>query len=112
MSELQTLAPVDCEVAIYECADPITEAYRAAVGFARGAGFTRQLVTRAEYAESGSSASRRKFREGRPHESEKEKPREGVKAKGKQKEDDRSQASANKATRTRRATLSATARRR
>ncbi|KAF9013049.1 actin family [Cyathus striatus] len=92
--ELQTLAPVDCDVVIYECEDAITEAYRAAYSFATSSGFAHstQVVTRAEYAESGSNASRRKFRDWKPHETEKEKPsvREASKLKGKQKEDDRS----------------------
>ncbi|KAF8956525.1 actin-related protein Arp6 [Flammula alnicola] len=103
LSELQTLAPVDCEVLIYECDDPITEAYESAYNFASQDGFARLAVTRAEYAESGSSASRRKFRDWKPQESEKEKPKElSSKAKGKQqqREDDRSQASS-KLTRTR-----------
>ncbi|RDB14700.1 Actin-like protein ARP6 [Hypsizygus marmoreus] len=124
MSELQSQAPVDCEVVIYECneyvhlmpfiypsttdiwtdspkltnqphrpSSPITEAYRAAVCFASMPGFTNQVVTRAEYIENGSSASRRKFHDWKPHEAEKERPtKEAAKAKGKQKEDDRSQA--------------------
>ncbi|KAG6898393.1 hypothetical protein C0992_004103 [Termitomyces sp. T32_za158] len=92
MSELRSLAPTDCEVVIYECDEPITEAYRAAVAFAGMAGFTNQVVTRAEYAESGSNASRRKIRDWKPRETEKEKPKESAKLKVKQKEDDRSQA--------------------
>ncbi|GLB38716.1 putative actin family protein [Lyophyllum shimeji] len=100
MSELRSLAPIDCEVVIYECDDPITEAYRAAMAFARKPEFTKHLVTRVEYAESGSNASRRKFCDWKPHESEKEKPKEAAKAKGKQREDDRSQATS-KPTRTR-----------
>ncbi|KAG6919219.1 hypothetical protein DXG01_008014 [Tephrocybe rancida] len=100
MSELQSFAPVDCEVAIHECDDPITEAYRAATTFAGMPGFTNQVVTRAEYAESGSNASRRKFRDWKPRESEKERPREPAKVKGKQREDDRSQAP-NRSTKTR-----------
>ena len=42
---------------------PISEAYRAALNFASLPEFTHQLVTRSEYAESGSNASRRKFRD-------------------------------------------------
>lgn len=79
---------------------PVTEAYRAALGFASIPGFTNHAVTRAEYAESGSNASRRKFQDWKPHESEKEMPREATKVKGKQREDDRSQAP-NKTARTR-----------
>ncbi|KAF5377934.1 hypothetical protein D9615_006717 [Tricholomella constricta] len=100
MSELQSLAPTDCDVVIYGCDDPITEAYRAAVAFASMPGFTNHVVTRAEYAESGSNASRKKFHDWKPRESEKEKPKEAAKAKGKQREDDRSQVP-NKPTRTR-----------
>ncbi|KAG6854285.1 hypothetical protein C0991_008533 [Blastosporella zonata] len=100
MSELLSFAPIDCEVVIYECNEPITEAYRAAVTFAGMPGFTKQVVTRAEYAESGSNASRRKFHDWKPRESEKEKPREPTKVKGKQREDDRSQAP-NRASKTR-----------
>ncbi|KAF8157920.1 actin-related protein Arp6 [Crassisporium funariophilum] len=92
MSELQTLAPVDCEVVIYECEDPVTEAYHSAYQFASQAGFAQHVVTRSEYAESGSNASRRKFRDWKPQESEKEKPKEASKLKTKQREDDRSQA--------------------
>jgi len=72
--ELQTLAPVECEVVIYECKDPITEAYQSAHTFvtqssasgsssAGGEGFAQRAVTRSEYMESGNSASRRKFKD-------------------------------------------------
>ncbi|KAG6856228.1 hypothetical protein H0H87_006322 [Tephrocybe sp. NHM501043] len=98
--ELQSFAPIDCEVAIYECDEPIIEAYKAAATFASLPGFTNHVVTRAEYAESGSNASRRKFHDWKPREVEKEKPREPTKAKWKQREDDRSQAP-NRATKTR-----------
>ncbi|KAG6819703.1 hypothetical protein H0H93_009447 [Arthromyces matolae] len=80
---------------------PITEAYRSAVAFSRIPDFTNRAVTRAEYAESGSNASRRKFHDWKPREAEKEKPRELAKAKGKQREDDRSQAPSKLASRTR-----------
>ncbi|TFK34759.1 actin-related protein Arp6 [Crucibulum laeve] len=100
MSELQTLAPVDCEVVIYECDDPITEAYRAAFSFVNTPGFESHVVTRAEYAESGSNASRKKFHDWKHRESEKEKLKEAPKPKGKQREEDRSQA-VNKISRTR-----------
>jgi actin-related protein 6 len=74
LSELQTLAPVDYEVGIYECENPITEAYTSAYNLASEDGLTRHdFVTRAEYLESGSNASRRKFRDWK-QESEKEKP--------------------------------------
>jgi len=91
--ELQALAPVDCEVVIYDSTDPITEAYHSAYQFVSQVGFIQHVVTRAEYAENGSNASRRKFRDWKPQESEKEKPKEASKAKGKQREDDRTQAS-------------------
>ncbi|KAF8074027.1 actin-related protein Arp6 [Lyophyllum atratum] len=100
MSELRSLAPIDCEVVIFECDEPITEAYRAAMAFASMPEFTNHVVTRAEYAESGSNASRRKFQDWKPQESGKERPKEAAKARGKQREDDRSQVP-NKPTRTR-----------
>ncbi|KAF8886226.1 actin-related protein Arp6 [Gymnopilus junonius] len=103
LSELRTLAPVDCEVVICECDNPITEVYESAYQFALQASFAQHVVTRAEYAESGSNASRRKFRDWKPQESEKEKIREAsakVKGKQQQREDDRSQAPT-KLTRTR-----------
>ncbi|CAA7262815.1 unnamed protein product [Cyclocybe aegerita] len=63
LSELQTLAPVEFEVAIYECEDPVTEAYKSACIRASQDGFMSQhAVTRAEYLESGCSAAHRKFR--------------------------------------------------
>ena len=52
---------------------PITEAYHSAYQFVSQAGFTEHVVTRAEYAEYGSNASRKKFRDWKPQESEKEK---------------------------------------
>ena len=70
---------------------PITEAYHSAYQFVRQDGFTQHVVTRAEYAENGSNASRKKFRDWKPQESEKEKPKEASKVKGKQREDDRTQ---------------------
>ncbi|KDR83036.1 hypothetical protein GALMADRAFT_58042 [Galerina marginata CBS 339.88] len=95
LSELRTLAPVDCEVVVYQCDDPIIEVYESAYNFAIQDSFGRHAVTRAEYAESGSNASRRKFRDWRPQESEKEKVREApskVRGKQQQREDDRAQA--------------------
>jgi hypothetical protein len=70
---------------------PITEAYHSAYQFVSQAGFTEHVVTRAEYAEYGSNASRKKFRDWKPQESEKEKLKEASKVKGKQREDDRTQ---------------------
>lgn len=153
--ELQCLAPVECEVVIYDCSkyvsvkttypfalqtrihcilfssfffflsllfpflftslcsflcflsyilcfSPITEAYHSAYQFVNQAGFTEHVVTRAEYAEYGSNASRKKFRDWKPQESEKEKPKEASsKVKGKQREDDRTQVSTTRMTKTR-----------
>ncbi|PPR05407.1 hypothetical protein CVT24_008021 [Panaeolus cyanescens] len=96
-SELRTLAPVEFEVVIYECPDPVTEAYRSACKLATHPGFNSLCVTREEFLESGSNATRRKFRDWKPQESEKEKNKEIAKPKGKQHqeeaEDDRPQAS-------------------
>lgn len=61
MSELRSLAPVECDVQIYRAKDAITEAYRSSLEFVRSADFATHLVTRAEYLESGSHAIRRKF---------------------------------------------------
>ena len=56
---------------ITECAEPITAAYRAASAFAADTPrLARHAVTRAEYAEGGSGAVRRRF--GAPRESEAE----------------------------------------
>lgn len=72
---------------------PITEAYQSAYQFVSQAGFAEHVVTRAEYAENGSNASRKKFRDWKPQESEKEKLKEASKVKGKEREDDRTQVS-------------------
>ncbi|KAJ3547053.1 hypothetical protein NMY22_g1812 [Coprinellus aureogranulatus] len=61
LAELRSLAPVEYEVVIYEADDPVTEAYKSAYKFASRPEFTQHVVTRAEYAEYGSNASRRKF---------------------------------------------------
>ena len=45
---------------------PVLEAYRSGVAFAKTPGFMQQAVTRAEYLEMGSNASRRKFRDWKP----------------------------------------------
>ncbi|KXN84331.1 Actin-like protein ARP6 [Leucoagaricus sp. SymC.cos] len=58
LQELQPLAPMDSEIVIYESVDPVLEPYRSALHF----NFTRYAVTRAEYQEMGSEASRRKFK--------------------------------------------------
>ncbi|KAJ3574134.1 hypothetical protein NP233_g1962 [Leucocoprinus birnbaumii] len=57
LQELQPLAQMGTEIIIYESTDPILEPYRSALHF----NFTRHAVTRAEYQEIGSEASRRKF---------------------------------------------------
>ncbi|KAE9407356.1 actin-related protein Arp6 [Gymnopus androsaceus JB14] len=56
LSELQSLAPMTCEVVIYHSDE-------SAQIFATKPDFSRRCVTRAEYLESGSNASRRKFRD-------------------------------------------------
>ncbi|KAF5311711.1 hypothetical protein D9611_009471 [Ephemerocybe angulata] len=91
LAELRTMAPVDSEVVIYKADDPITEAYKSAYNFASKPEFTQHVVTRAEYAESGSNASRRKFPDWR-----KFKQAEKEKGAGKQLEDDRPQPSSGK----------------
>ncbi|KDQ62817.1 hypothetical protein JAAARDRAFT_122230 [Jaapia argillacea MUCL 33604] len=62
-AELRSLAPVDCEVAIYQSQEPITECYRSALAFVQEPDFQEYCVTRAEYLESGSNACRRKFKD-------------------------------------------------
>ncbi|KAJ7065723.1 actin-related protein Arp6 [Mycena amicta] len=63
LKELQSLAPVGCEVDIYQSTDSILDAYNAATTLASSPSFTSKLaVTRAEYLEHGSSAMRRKMR--------------------------------------------------
>lgn len=104
LSELRPLAPVDCEVIIYECDEyvlqrldassiklnpklysPITEAYHSALAFGSSPEFLNRTVTRAEYAESGSNAARRKFRDWKVDEKEKEK--DTYRGKGKQRDE-------------------------
>lgn len=72
LTELRMLAPDSCDVVIYESNDPITEAYKSAQKYANTPAFSQNIVTRAEYAESGSNASRRKFPDWRkpPQDSE------------------------------------------
>jgi len=65
MSELRSLAPVDFDVRVHRCEEPITEAYRSALRFVGETPFAACAVTRAEYLESGSNASRRKFHDWR-----------------------------------------------
>lgn len=100
LKELRSLAPVDCEVSIHESPEPITEAYFAALNFASMPEFSRLVVTRSEYAEFGSNASRRKFHDWSSGSFEKEAGEVGKVGKGKQREDDRF-SSPNKLSRTR-----------
>ncbi|KAI0819238.1 actin-like protein Arp6 [Trametes gibbosa] len=69
-SELRSLAPIDCGVAVYASEHPTLEAYYAAVAFAARPEFTQCVVTREEYLEMGSNACRRKFRDWKPAERE------------------------------------------
>ncbi|EJF63272.1 actin-like protein ARP6 [Dichomitus squalens LYAD-421 SS1] len=78
MSELRSLAPIDCEVGIYASAEPILEAYRSALAFAARPEFAQCVVTREEYQEMGSSACRRKFRDWKPAVDKEQPPRAGV----------------------------------
>ncbi|KAF9240261.1 actin family [Melanogaster broomeanus] len=66
MTELRSLAPVDFDIQVFKSDDPVTESYRSALSFARHPDFPSHLVTRAEYLECGSTATRRKF--GQPGE--------------------------------------------
>ncbi|GJE94184.1 actin family protein [Phanerochaete sordida] len=59
--ELRTLAPVECTVHIYQSDEPLLDTYRGALACAKQADFAQKTVTRADYAEMGSSAARRKF---------------------------------------------------
>ncbi|KIJ64586.1 hypothetical protein HYDPIDRAFT_111953 [Hydnomerulius pinastri MD-312] len=61
MTELRSLAPVDFEVQIFRSDDSVTESYYSALSFVKSPSFSTHLVTRAEYLESGSNATRRKF---------------------------------------------------
>ncbi|EIW74652.1 actin-related protein Arp6 [Coniophora puteana RWD-64-598 SS2] len=72
MSELRSLAPVDFDVRVHRCEEPITEAYHSALRFVGETPFAACAVTRAEYLESGSNASRRKFRDWRANSAGKE----------------------------------------
>ncbi|KAJ7662532.1 actin-related protein Arp6 [Mycena polygramma] len=98
LSELQSLAPVGCDVVLYHSEDPVLDAYHAAVACASNPAFPERTVTRAEYLEHGSVALRRTFPDWQQpppplRDSGKEKPREAAKerpsakAKGKQREE-------------------------
>ncbi|RPD77652.1 actin-like protein Arp6 [Lentinus tigrinus ALCF2SS1-7] len=82
MAELRSLAPIDCEVAVYASDEPILEAYRSAVAFAARPEFPQFAVTREEYQEMGSNACRRKFRDWKPVEKDSARGREPAKGKG------------------------------
>ncbi|OJA12187.1 hypothetical protein AZE42_03943, partial [Rhizopogon vesiculosus] len=60
-SELLSITPVEYDLQIYRSEDAVTEAYRAALAFVKGPTFSTHAVSREEYLESGSNASRRKF---------------------------------------------------
>jgi actin-related protein 6 len=60
-SELLSLTPVEYDLQIYRSEDAISEAYRSAIAFANDPGFSNHVVTREEYLEVGSNASRKKF---------------------------------------------------
>ncbi|KAI0372330.1 actin-like protein Arp6 [Pilatotrama ljubarskyi] len=81
-SELRSLAPIDCEVAVYSSEHPIMEAYYSAITFAARPEFSQCLVTREEYQEMGSTACRRKFRDWKPAEKDPSRGREHAKGKG------------------------------
>jgi len=100
LKELRSLAPVDCEVSIHESSEPITEAYSSALNFANMPEFGHLVVTRSEYAEFGSNASRRKFHDWSSRSFEKEAGEVGKVSKGKQRDEDRL-SSPNKLSRTR-----------
>lgn len=47
-------------------ASPVLEAYHSAIAFAKKPSFMQHVVTKEEYLESGSNATRRKFRDWKP----------------------------------------------
>ncbi|KAJ6574470.1 actin-related protein Arp6 [Mycena capillaripes] len=97
LSELQSLAPVDCDVVLYQSSEPVLDAYKSAIACVSASAFPERAVTRAEYLESGSVAVRRKFPYWQPpppplrepakeKERAKEQPSAKAKGKGKQRE--------------------------
>ncbi|SJL07896.1 related to Actin-related protein 6 [Armillaria ostoyae] len=64
LADLRPLAPVEWDIEVYECADPITAAYDAAQRLVASPAYKDCVVTRAEYLESGSNATRRKWSHG------------------------------------------------
>ncbi|KAI0057804.1 actin-related protein Arp6 [Artomyces pyxidatus] len=114
LSELRPLAPVDCEIVIYESKDAILEAYRSAVHLAKQAAFSSLVVTREEYQESGSNACRRKFKDWRSADKEKDGPVDSGKGKASMRRVDEKEPSpppSAKPVRTRTRTVSAVKRR-
>ncbi|KAK0462060.1 actin-related protein Arp6 [Desarmillaria tabescens] len=81
LADLRPLAPVEWDVEVYECADPITAPYDAAMRFVATPAYRECVVTRAEYLESGSNATRRKW--GGRGRGEKDKEKGGEKEKEK-----------------------------
>ncbi|KAI0754785.1 actin-like protein Arp6 [Daedaleopsis nitida] len=79
MAELRSLAPIDCDVCVYQSDRPTLEAYRSAVAFAARPDFAQCVVTREEYQEMGSTACRRKFRDWKPVEKDPARGREQAK---------------------------------
>ncbi|KAG7087930.1 hypothetical protein E1B28_011976 [Marasmius oreades] len=66
LSEVQPFVPAGYNVCIYECDDPITEAYKSALNVSSSSDFiSKAVVTRAEYLEKGSNASWERFRDWR-----------------------------------------------
>lgn len=60
-SELLSHTPVEYDLQIYRSEDAVTEVYRSAIAFANDPAFSTHVVTREEYLEVGSNASRKKF---------------------------------------------------
>ena len=88
-----------CIQAHYSLRDrPILEAYHSAFAFATTPEFTDNVVKRTEYLESGSNASRRKFKDWKVE--EKERDKEVLKGKGRYKEDEEKPVATKKVTRT------------
>ncbi|KAG8979491.1 Actin- protein 6 [Tulasnella sp. 425] len=61
LTELQPLAPPDCEVSVYKASEPVTSVYEAAWKLSQSPGYGDLVVSREEYLESGSNACRKKF---------------------------------------------------
>ncbi|PBK97242.1 Actin/actin-like protein [Armillaria gallica] len=61
LADLRPLAPVEWDIEVHECSDPITAAYDAATRLVASPAYKDCIVTRAEYLESGSNATRRKW---------------------------------------------------